>query len=95
VTLRLPLAVRPLFEDWLGRHFPTRKEKVLNRIRALRGGKINDPNFGTRMTGEGIFAEQIEKIFEVACRKAGILSRRAPLSASNFRPAGGVQLSLF
>ncbi|MBI2946991.1 MAG: PA0069 family radical SAM protein [Verrucomicrobia bacterium] len=95
VTLRLPFAVGPLFADWLGRHFPARKEKVLNRVRALRGGKINDPNFGTRMTGEGIFAEQIEKIFEVACRKAGILGRRAPLSAAHFRSPSGVQLSLF
>lgn len=95
VTLRLPFAVGPLFESWLNQHFPAKKEKVLNRIRSLHGGKINDPNFGTRMRGEGIFAEQIEKVFEVACRKAGILGGRAQLSGDAFRAPGGVQLSLF
>jgi DNA repair photolyase len=55
-VLRLPYAVAPLFEDWLGRHFPDGKEKVLNRIRALRGGKLNNAEFGSRMKGDGIFA---------------------------------------
>lgn len=95
VTLRLPFAVGPLFETWLDRHFPTKKEKVLNRIRSLRGGRINDPNFVTRMTGEGIFAEQIEKIFEVTCRKTGILGQRPGLTAAHFRPLREAQLSLF
>lgn len=95
VTLRLPHAVGPLFEAWLSQHFPDKKEKVLNRIRSLRGGKINDPNFGSRMRGEGIFAEQIERVFEVACRKAGILHRHAPLSTAAFRVPEGAQLSLF
>src|SRR5881398_2095558 len=72
VVLRLPYAVAPLFEQWLARHFPDRKEKVLNRIRAIRGGQLNDSRFESRMTGEGIFAEQIEAMFKVACRKAGI-----------------------
>src|SRR5207247_803024 len=63
VVLRLPYSVAPLFEDWLTRHFAERKEKVLNRIRALRGGKLNDPKFGSRMEGQGIFAEQIAKMF--------------------------------
>ena len=85
VTLRLPYALSPMFEDWLTRHFPDRKEKVLNRIRALRGGKLNDPNFGTRMRGEGIFADQIESLFEVASRKAGIAGRRPELSVAAFR----------
>src|SRR5438876_476982 len=66
VALRLPYAVAPLFEDWLTRHFPDRKEKVLNRIRAIRGGKLNDPKFGSRMEGEGIYAKQIAKMFDVA-----------------------------
>ena len=56
VALRLPFAVKSLFEQWLEQHFPDRKEKVLNRIRAIRGGKLNDPNFKSRMKGEGIFA---------------------------------------
>lgn len=85
VPVRLPYAVARLFEDWLSRHFPDRKEKVLNRIRAMRGGKLNDPNFGTRMRGEGIFAEQVEALFSVATRKAGIAGRHSELSTAAFR----------
>jgi DNA repair photolyase len=95
VMLRLPYAVAPLFEDWLGRHFPDRKEKVLNRIRDVRGGKLNDARFGSRMTGEGIFAEQIEKLFDVACRKAGIADHGPELSTAAFRRPEGRQLTLF
>jgi DNA repair photolyase len=85
VMLRLPYAVKNLFEDWIRRHFPDRKDKVLNRIRALRDGKLNDPKFGSRMRGEGIFANQIESLFEVASRKAGIAGRRPGLSVAAFR----------
>jgi DNA repair photolyase len=85
VVLRLPHGLGPLFEEWLTRHFPERKEKVLNRVRALRGGRINDPEFGSRMKGEGIFAEQIAALFEVACRKAGVRGHEADLSTDAFR----------
>ena len=85
VPLRLPFGLGKLFEDWLEQHFPERKEKVLNQIRALRGGKLNDPNFGTRMRGEGILADQIEALFSVACRKAGLEGRHPELSAEAFR----------
>lgn len=87
--VRLPYAVRPLFEDWLERHFPERKEKVLNRIRSVRGGKLNDPRFGTRMRGEGIFAEHIAQLFSISCRRAGIGEKKFPsLSTAAFRRAG-------
>lgn len=95
VTLRLPFAVAPLFEEWLARHFPDRKEKVLNQIRSLRGGKLNDSRFGSRMTGEGIFAEQIQSLFRVACRKAGIENAHPRLTAEAFRRTSGNQLQLF
>ena len=85
VPLRLPFGVAPLFEEWLTNHFPDRKDKVLHRIRALRGGKLNDPRFGSRMRGEGIFAEQIDSLFRVACRKAGLDGRSPELSAAAFR----------
>jgi len=94
-VLRLPHAVAPLFEGWLARQFPQKKEKVLNRIRAVRGGKLNDPHFGSRMVGEGIFAEQIEAMFAVACRRAGIMNRLPRLSSDAFRRPGERQLSLF
>ena len=95
VTLRLPYAVAPLFEQWLTTHFPERREKVLGRIRALRGGKLNHSEFGKRMTGEGIFADQIEQMFNVACRRAGIAENHLQLSTAAFRRPGGKQLSLF
>ncbi|MBI3415563.1 MAG: PA0069 family radical SAM protein [Verrucomicrobia bacterium] len=95
VVLRLPWAVRPLFEDWLTRHAPGQKEKVLNRIRALRDGKLNETKFGSRMSGEGLFAEQIAQMFEVARRRAGFGERGPELSIAAFRRPAGAQLELF
>jgi DNA repair photolyase len=95
IPVRLPLAVAPLFEGWLEQHAPLKKEKVLNRIRAIRHGKLNDPHFGSRMRGEGIFAEQIEQLFSVACRKAGLSERGPELSTAAFRVPDRAQLSLF
>lgn len=95
VTVRLPHGVGPLFEEWLSQHFPARKDKVLSRIRAIRGGKLNDPRFSSRMRGEGIFAEQIEALFALACRKAGIDGRGPTLSTAAFRIPANAQLSLF
>ena len=69
VALRLPMAVGPVFEEWLGRHFPDRKDKVLNQVRSMRGGRLNDAAFGSRMRGEGLVADQIQRLFEVACRR--------------------------
>ena len=84
--VRLPWAVAPLFERWLEEHFPDRKEKVLGRIRDLRGnGRLNDSEWHTRMTGEGIFAEQIASLFKVGRRRAGI-GERLQLSTASFRP---------
>jgi DNA repair photolyase len=82
--VRLPWAVAPLFEHWLEEHFPDRKEKVLGRIRHLRGDRLNNSQWRTRMTGEGIFAEQIASLFEVGCRRAGI-GGRPKLSTDAFR----------
>jgi DNA repair photolyase len=95
VALRLPFAVKSLFEQWLEQHFPDRKDKVLNRIRAIRGGKLNDPNFETRMRGEGIFAEQMTELFQLACKKAGIDKRWPELTTKYFRRPGTTQLDLF
>ena len=95
-VVRLPHANAPLFEKWIETHFPDRKDKVLNRIKAMRGGKMYDSQWGTRMRGEGIFAEQIEAMFDVARRKAGFTNEsRYELSTANFRRPGGSQLSLF
>jgi DNA repair photolyase len=97
VPVRLPLAVAPLFEQWLERHYPDRKDKVLNRIRSLRGGKLNDSNFHSRMNGQGVFADQIKSMFRLARRKAGLDTPFPTLSTASFkRPtAPGGQLTLF
>jgi DNA repair photolyase len=95
VLLRLPYTNAHLFEQWLETHFPLKKDKVLDRIRAMRHGKLNESQFGARMTGHGIFAEQIEHLFDVACRKAGVAGRFADLSTTSFRRPGGTQLGLF
>jgi DNA repair photolyase len=84
VLLRLPWTVRPLVEHWLDEHFPERKAKVLDRLRASRGGKLYDSRWRKRQTGEGIFAEQIANMFDVACRRAGF-GERPKLSTAAFR----------
>jgi len=94
VVLRLPFAVAPLFEQWLERHAPLRKENVLSRVRALRSGKLNDARFGVRMRGEGIFADQISQMFHVARRKAGLAEDGPELSTTAFRRPEGAQLAL-
>src|SRR5438093_4052583 len=83
--IRLPWAVAPLFEHWLEEQFPDRKEKILGRIRDLRrNGRLNNSQWRTRMTGEGIFAEQIGSLFKTGCRRAGI-GERPKLSTVAFR----------
>jgi DNA repair photolyase len=95
VALRLPFAVKLLFEQWLEQHYPGKKEKVLNRIRSLRAGKLNDPNFKSRMRGEGIFADQMAQLFQLAQNKAGIRERWPKFSTEHFRRSTRDQLSLF
>jgi DNA repair photolyase len=95
VTLRLPFAVAPLFERWLAQHAPDKKDKVLGRIRELRGGKLNDPRFGSRMSGEGPLAQAIGDLFKLACRQAGMNERGPQLSTAAFRRPHGRQMLLF
>jgi DNA repair photolyase len=85
VVLRLPLAVAPVFEAWLDRHFPARKEKVLAQLREYRGGRKNDARFGSRMTGEGPSADRLSQWFDVARRRAGLGDDPPPLSTAAFR----------
>ena len=84
VLLRLPWAVAPLFEHWLDEHFPELKGKVLERVRAFRGGKLYDSRWQKRQIGEGFFAEQIGNLFDIACRRAG-MTDRPKLSTSAFQ----------
>lgn len=98
VLLRLPWAVKELFEEWLRSHVPDRADKVLNRIREARGGRLYDAAFGQRMKGSGVFARQIDGIFKVSARKAGLDRKMSALSTAAFRrpemPHEGPQLRL-
>jgi len=95
IVLRLPHGVADLFEAWLRRHVPERADKVMSRVRALRGGRRNDPRFHSRMRGEGVFADQIRDLFALACRRAGVSQREPVLSTAGFRRPGGTQLGLW
>ncbi len=95
VPLRLPFGVKDLFADWLARHFPDRRDKVLNRVRDLRGGKLNDSNFNTRMKGFGVWADQFETMFKLARRKAGLDNPYPDLSVDHFRKPAGPQMTLW
>jgi DNA repair photolyase len=102
LPVRLPYGVAALFESWLETHFPDRKEKVLGRIREVRGGKLNDPRFGSRMRGEGTYVEQLAALFRTSCEKLGMNRERRKLSTRAWRgparlSAGDppAQLSLF
>jgi len=94
VILRLPYGVKDLFESWLHTHFPDRAAKVLNRVLDIRGGKLNDSNFGSRMRGSGPFADHIKAMFELSCRNLSLNKAKYHSEASLFRRPGG-QLSLF
>lgn len=93
-VVRLPYAVKDLFQDWLIRNFPDRKNKILHRIEAVRGGKLNDPRFGLRMSGEGIFADQIGSLFQAASKKLKFENRWPHLNSSAFEKPGEKQLEL-
>ncbi|HEX2854429.1 MAG TPA: PA0069 family radical SAM protein [Opitutaceae bacterium] len=95
VLLRLPFAVKDVFMQWLDDHEPGKKARVLDRLRVLRGGKLYDSTWGARMRGQGIFAEQIRDLFQIAARRAGLDGEHFPVSTEHFRRPGGQQLTLF
>ncbi len=95
VMLRLPHGLRELFTEWLTSHYPDRRDKVLHRIQEVRGGQLSDPRFGSRHRGEGVYAEQIAAMFDLAARRAGLARRSLALRTDAFRRPGGAQLGLF
>jgi DNA repair photolyase len=102
ILLRLPNEVRPLFKEWLSVHHPQRADHVISIVRQSRGGRENDPNFGSRMTGSGNFVELIGRRFELTCKRLGLnsednhMASRDGLDCTLFRPpATGGQLGLF
>ncbi len=95
VLLRLPFAVKKLFENWLNDHFPDRKDKILNRIRSTRGGGLYQNDYFKRMRGEGPFAEYIKQIFASNCNKLGLNEKEIILETKYFQRIGYEQLELF
>lgn len=92
VMLRLPYAVKHLFEEWLTRHFPDRVTRVLGRIGDVRQGRLNDPRFGSRMRGEGPLAALVQELFATARDRAGIPRRGPELRTDAFRRQGQQKL---
>ncbi len=89
VMLRLPHAVKDLFQEWLEAHFPDRKNKIIDRILSMRGGRLYDSRFETRGRGEGNFAEQIEGLFRLSARRAGLGDRGPALRTDLFEHEQG------
>jgi len=84
-VLRLPWEVNPLFQQWLGQHFPERASRVMARIREIRGGADNSSRFGDRMKGNGIWAQLLRQRFQKACARLGLNRARVELDLTQFR----------
>jgi DNA repair photolyase len=95
IPVRLPWEVAPLFRAWLDQHFPDRAGKVMATIQSIRGGRDNDPGFGSRMKGQGPWADLLQTRFAIACRKHGLNTERIGLRSDLFRPPRGPQGDLF
>jgi DNA repair photolyase len=95
IPIRLPHEVAPLFRNWLEAHYPDRAGKVMHMIQSLRGGRDNDPHFGSRMRGQGVWADLIATRFSIACRKLGLNKRRITLTSDLFQSPSDGQLRLF
>ncbi len=92
--LRLPYGVKDIFSAWLAEHLPEARQRILGRIRDMRGGALNDSRFGSRMRGEGAQAENIRRLFAVSATREGLNERSAQLSTASFRNPAGQQLDL-
>ncbi|HWG76238.1 MAG TPA: PA0069 family radical SAM protein [Steroidobacteraceae bacterium] len=96
VLLRLPHELKEIFRQWLEEHLPDRAEHVMALVRDARGGRENDPRFGSRMVGTGAWADLLRDRFALACKRHGIHQRRLAVpSPALFRPPGrGGQMTL-
>ena len=97
LLVRLPHEVKEVFVSWLRANEPSRAQKILSLIKQARGGKLNDPRWGTRMTGEGPYAQMLRRRFDVATARLGLNRKRLEHDTSRFRPPAptGAQRSLF
>ncbi|HEX5338646.1 MAG TPA: PA0069 family radical SAM protein [Gallionella sp.] len=94
--LRLPYELKDLFKDWLAVHYPLKAEHVMSRLREMRGGRENDAEFGSRFSGNGLFAELLSRRFRIACERIGLNREEGALDTSRFvKPARAGQMALF
>ena len=94
--LRLPLNVQPIFVNWLESHYPEKADRVKALQMQMRGGKMNDANFGSRMRGKGSYAENIADIFKIFSAKYKLNKWDTELDSSHFRiPDDSGQTLLF
>ena len=94
--VHLPYGLKDLFVEWLEQHFPEKKNRVINRIKEMRNGKLNDPRFGFRMVGEGNYAAQIGQMHQLAKRKVGLKKSDFKFALEHFRvPGRATQIPLF
>ena len=89
IVMRLPGAVDGIFREWLEREYPNRVNRVMNRVRQLRGGRPNDPRFGTRMSGTGQWAELFNQLFRKTASRLGYDSEHPPAPTHHFRRSQG------
>ena len=95
ILLRLPYSIKGLFINWLEKEFPDRKEKILNKIREMRGGKLNVSDFGKRFKGQGKQAKAIRELFYISCHKYHLNERDLELTTAHFKRLSGKQMELF
>lgn len=95
VNLRLPYGVKDLFDKWLEDHHPNRKEKVLNRLKSLKSGKLNRSEFGERFRVDGPYGEQMMQLLSIHSKRLGLNGQKVALNTKNFRRPQTKQLSLF
>ncbi len=95
--VRLPYEIKSLFEEWLRANFPDRAEKVLSLIKQCREGKLNQAEFGTRMTGTGPYAQLLQQRFAKAVKRYRLDKARSPMNLTLFKGGSQArrQLSLF
>ncbi len=95
VMVRLPYQVKDLFQAWLSRHFPEKKDRVLSHILEMRDGNMNQSSFGQRMKGQGPYVDQIHQLFTLTAQKVGMLASSPPLETCHFRKVPENQMTLF
>ena len=94
--MRLPFEVKEIFREWLACHYPLKAAHVMSRVQAMRDGRDNDPDFGSRMVGKGEFAELLARRFKLACKRFGLNLNQRKLDVSQFRrPSPDGQMDFF